>query len=300
MSKYNPSEEFMHVFPNAKHTIADQRDCYNFCAGPCVLPRAVMEVAQKEMFNYRGSGQSVMELSHRQDEFRYISLMTKREIRKFLRVPDNFRILLQQGGATMQYTAIVKNLIGLKPHNKGMTMRTGMWSDQNVDELRKHCNTIVVVDNVASNDCTKMEPHSTWKIDPEASFFCMCSNETVNGFEQPFENFPFHLIPKDIPICVDMSSNIGTCNVPWEKLGVVYMGAQKNLGTAGCTVIIIREDLLGKQAKDTPILCDWDTFEKSPDTYYNTPAVWPMYVTGLNVSYMNQMGGLDYYIQLAN
>lgn len=216
MSKYNPTEKNMHDF-NTDHVIADGRGCYNFCAGPCVLPKAVLEIAQKEMFDYRGSGQSVMELAHRQDEFRYISIQTKREIRKFLEVPDNFRILLQQGGATMQYTAIVKNLINLKPHGKGMTMRTGMWSDQNLDELNKHCKPVIVVDNVKDNDCSAMTPSSKWNIDPEASFFCMCSNETVNGFEQNLDTFPWHLIPKDIPVCVDMSSNIGTCKVPWNN-----------------------------------------------------------------------------------
>jgi phosphoserine aminotransferase len=97
-----------------------------------------------------------------------------------------------------------------------------------------------------------------------------------------------------------MSSNIGTCKIPWEKLGMVYAGAQKNLGAAGTTVMIIREDLFGNAEKDTPVLCDWDEFEKSPDTYYNTPAVYPMYITGLNCSYMNQMGGLDRYIELAH
>ena len=197
------------------------------------------------MFDFRGTGQSVMELAHRQDEFRYISLMTKREIKKFLNVPDNFRVLLQQGGATMQYTAIVKNLINLKPHGKAMTMRTGMWSDQNLDELSRHCKPVVVCDNVKENDCTAMVTSDKWTIDPEASFFCMCSNETVNGFEQNLDTFPWHLIPKDMPVCVDMSSNIGTCNVPWDKVGVVYMGAQKNLGTSGCTIVIIREDLFG-------------------------------------------------------
>lgn len=112
--------------------------------------------------------------------------------------------------------------------------------------------------------------------------------------------FPWQLFPRDMPVAVDMSSNIGTTEVPWDKLGVVYMGSQKNLGTAGCTVICVREDLLGKAQEDVPILCDWTTHEKSPDTYYNTPAIWPMFVTGLNVSYQNQMGGLQHYIQLAN
>ena len=127
MSTYKATAEFMDTF-NTKHVFADGRDCYNFCAGPCVLPKAVLERAASEMYNYRGSGQSVMELGHRQDEYRYISQMTKKEIRKFLKVPDNFRILLQQGGATMQYTAIVKNLIGRKPKRIANLMLTGLWS----------------------------------------------------------------------------------------------------------------------------------------------------------------------------
>lgn len=226
--------------------------------------------------------------------------MTKKEVRKLLQVPDNFKVLLQQGGATMQYTAMAKNLIGLKPARKAMIMRTGMWSNQNLAELEKFCNIVVVADNIKDNDCTKMVPVSEWKIDPEASFFHFCVNETVNGFEIDFETFPFHLIPKDIPIICDMSSNIATTHVPWDKVSMVYMGAQKNLGAAGCTVMVIREDLFGHADKDTPILCDWALHEKSPDTYYNTPAVFPMYITGLNCSYMNQMGGLEYYIKLSD
>ena len=156
----------------------------------------------------------------------------------------------------MQYTAIVKNLIGLKPHGKAMTMRTGMWSNQTLAELSKYCKPVVVADNVTENDCSKMVEHKNWKIDPEASFMCFCANETVNGFEQPLDKFPWHLLPKGMPCCIDMSSNIGTCHVPWNNghVGVVYMGAQKNLGTAGCTVIVIREDLFGHKQKDPPIL----------------------------------------------
>lgn len=125
---YDPIEEHIHEF-DMTPTLADKRAAYNFCAGPCVLPHAVLDIAQKEMFDYRGTGQSVMELSHRQDEFRYINIMTKREIKKFLRVPDNFVVMMQQGGATQQYTSVVKNLINLKPHKKAMIMRQGMWSN---------------------------------------------------------------------------------------------------------------------------------------------------------------------------
>lgn len=180
-------------------------------------------------------------------------------------------------------------------------MRTGMWTNQNIDELKKHCSKITIVtDAIGGHDCTAVSDYSTWKIDPEASFFGMCTNETVNGIEFNWDTFPFHIIPKDCPVVADMSSNIGTNVIPWDKLGVVYAGAQKNLGAAGCTVIVVREDLLGHAELDCPILCDWKMFENSPDTYYNTPAIFPMYVTGLNCSYMNQMGGLDHYIELAN
>jgi len=102
-----------------------------------------------------------------------------------------------------------------------------------------------------------------------------------------------------MPITVDLSSNVGTADIPWDKLGVVYFGAQKNMGISGCTVTVVREDLLGHRAKDTPILADWLEYENSPDTYYNTPAIWPMYMCGMMASYMNQMGGLDYYKLLA-
>lgn len=241
-----------------------------------------------------------MELSHRQDEFRYISTMTKNEIRKFLKVPDNYRILLQQGGATMQYTAICKNLIGLKPKRIANLMVTGMWSNQNYHEMNKFCNVNLVANNWTDNDCTRMVPSDQWVVHPEASFFYFCTNETVHGFEFDLETFPWHLIPSDQPIVGDWSSNIGTKPVPWDKFSCVFFGAQKNFGPAGCTVIIVKEDLFGHADKDVPILCDWKTFEESPDTYYNTPAVWPMYVTGMNAAYMNQMGGVDYYTRLSD
>jgi phosphoserine aminotransferase len=195
----------------------------------------------------------------------------------------------------MQYTAIVKNLIGLKPSRVANLMLTGQWSLQNYHEMRKFCKVNLVVDNLTANDCTSCVPPSEWKVDPAASFFYFCANETVNGFEFDLEEFPWHLIPKDMPVVSDWSSCIGTKPVPWDKFAMVFMGAQKNLGPAGCTVMVIREDLFGHADKDVPILCDWKTFEESPDTYYNTPAIFPMYVTGLNVAFMNQKGGVPYY-----
>jgi len=175
-----------------------------------------------------------------------------------------------------------------------------MWSNQNINEMKKFCDVHIVTDAVEEHDCTTVSPTDTWNINPDASFYCICTNETVNGIELDWEDFPFDKVPKDIPIIADMSSNIGTNDIPWDKMGMVYAGSQKNLGTAGCTVLIIRDDLFGHAEPDCPILCDWTLHENSPDTYYNTPAIMPMYITGLNCSYMNQNGGLSRYIDLAN
>jgi phosphoserine aminotransferase len=181
-----------------------------------------------------------------------------------------------------------------------MMNRTGMWSNQNLDEMKKFADIHIVTDAIRDHNCTKVDDYSQWSINRDASFYAICTNETVNGIEFDWEEFPFDRIPDDIPIVADMSSNIGTNIIPWDKLGMVYAGAQKNLGTAGCTVLIIRDDLFGHAEPDIPILCDWTLHENSPDTYYNTPAIMPMYITGLNCSYMNKNGGLSHYIDLAN
>lgn len=183
-----------------------------------------------------------------------------------------------------------------------MVMVTGLWGRQNADEVAKHVNgkLTVVTNAIDEHDCTTISDPSKWNIDPEASFMAMCTNETVNGYELDWDTFPFHLFPEDMPICCDMSSNIGTNHIPWDKLGVVYAGAQKNLGAAGCTIILVRKDLMGHAEPDCPILCDWEAFENSPDTYYNTPAIFPMYITGLTCAYMNQKGGLEHYIEAAD
>lgn len=123
----------------------------------------------------------------------------------------------------------------------------------------------------------------------------ICVNETVHGFEITDENFPWHLIPKDVPIVGDMSSNIATRKIDWNRYSVVYAGAQKNMGPTGVTIIIAKKSLFGKAAPDTPIMCNWEAFEKSPGSYYNTPPVWAIFVTALNVTYMNQNGGLVKY-----
>jgi len=165
--------------------------------------------------------------------------------------------------------------------------------------MRKHGKVNIVANNLTDNNCTKMVDPKKWSIDPKGSFFYFCANETVHGFEIDFKTFPWEKIPKGMPVVVDASSNIGTKPLPWDKLGVVFFGAQKNFGPSGCTVIIVRDDLFGYAAKDVPVMCDWVTFQGATDTYYNTPAVYPLYVTGLNAAHMNKMGGIPHYDKMA-
>lgn len=182
-----------------------------------------------------------------------------------------------------------------------MYLTTGLWSELAVEEARNHVapENIIEVTNTKDSNYTKLTDPSTWNIDNEASYLHVCVNETVHGFEIREENFPWHVFPQDMVVVGDMSSNIGTFKINWQRYDVIYAGVQKNLGPAGANLVICRKDLIGKGEKDCPILNNWDVFEKSPGQYYNTPPVWCIFVCGLNVCYMNQRGGVDHYDRMA-
>ena len=167
-----------------------------------------------------------MELSHRKPQFINIADMTKEEVRRFLNVPETHTIMLNQGGATNQYTAVCKNLIGLRPARKAMYVTTGLWSSQCIKEARKFipAENLIEVTNLSASNYTQMTDPRTWKIDAEASYIHICINETVHGFEITDENFPWDAIPKDVAVVGDMSSNIGTCKINWDRFSVVYAG----------------------------------------------------------------------------
>lgn len=169
-----------------------------------------------------------------------------------------------------------------------MYLTTGLWTTQCIAEARRHHpdGVIEVLNNKESNH-TQMQDPSTWNIDPEASFLHVCVNETVHGFKVSEENFPWDKFPADMTIVGDMSSCIGTEPINWNRYSVVYAGAQKNMGPTGVTIMIVKKSLLGKAEPNCPVMCDWNLFETSPGTYYNTPPCWCIYMTGLNVSYMN-------------
>ena len=161
----------------------------------------------------------------------------------------------------MGYTAITMNLINLRPAQKGMYFVSGLWSEQCIAEARRHLpkNKLIEVTNLKGSDYTQMTDPKTWKIDKDASFFHICVNETVHGFDvDATGNFPWHLIPKDVAIVGDMTSCIGTRPIDWKRFDVVYAGVQKNMGPTGCTIYIVNKKLLGKgMAPDCPVICDW-------------------------------------------
>mmetsp|Transcript_13075 Transcript_13075/g.20307 ORF Transcript_13075/g.20307 Transcript_13075/m.20307 type:complete len:279 (+) Transcript_13075:23-859(+) len=272
---------------------------YNFSAGPCLLPKEVYDTCAKEMHDWHGTGLSVMEMSHRSPEFVSISEKAKADLRKFLSIPENFKIFFFQGGASLQYASIVKNL--LKDGEKGAYLATGLWSEQCINQAKKMCPEDQQPQLLASdkeNGFHGVPEFKDWNMDlDKVSYVHYCQNETVHGVQfkdSEDAQFPFDSF-KDIPVVCDMSSDIASRPIDFSKYGVIYAGAQKNLGAAGCTVVIVREDLIGNQAKDTPFLLDWDLFNKSPDSYFNTPATYPIYVTGLNLDFMLRNGGLEHY-----
>jgi phosphoserine aminotransferase len=171
-----------------------------------------------------------------------------------------------------------------------MFVTTGMWSKECLREAKKFIkpeNIIEVCNTQASGYSTLPDP-STWKIDNNASFLHVCMNETVHGFEIKEDEFPWEKFPKDICIIGDLSSNMGTRKIDWNKFSCVYAGAQKNMGPSGSTIVIVKRSLLGKADPDVPVMCDWEKNEKYLNGYYNTPPCWAIYVMALNVSYMNQ------------
>jgi phosphoserine aminotransferase len=273
---------------------------HNFSAGPCVLPKDVLQQAKDEMMNWHDSGVSVMEMSHRSKEFIEITEQAERDFRDLMDVPKSgFQLFFFQGGASMQFSAIPYNLLGgEKKHGNYLT--TGAWGESAIKEAKKISSPHEVWADSGSK-FTTVPDSDKWSIDKDAAYFHYCDNETIHGVEFPGAgSFPFDVIPENMPIICDMSSNFCSRPVAWDKYGVVYAGAQKNVGPAGVCISVIRDDLIGaNMRKDTPLLFDWKTFRDAPTKFHNTPACYPIYVCGLNLAYMKKQGGLAYYEDLS-
>jgi phosphoserine aminotransferase len=255
---------------------------YNFSAGPSMLPESVLEQAAKEMLNYKDSGMSVMEMSHRSPVYQAIIDEAEADLRKLMNIPDNYKVLFLQGGATQQFAAVPLNL--MNKNGKADYIVSGQFSKKAAEEAAKFGEVNVIASSKDRNFAyiPKVESFS-----PDADYVHICYNNTIFGT-------CYDYIPEtgDIPLVADMSSGILSRPVDVSKFGLIYAGAQKNMGPSGLTVVIVREDLLGKARPETPVMLDWKTMADN-DSMYNTPPCYAIYMAKLVYEWILDMGGLD-------
>lgn len=256
---------------------------FNFSAGPAALPEVVLRQAQEEMLDWHDSGVSVMEMSHRGKQFMAIAEQAEADLRELMAIPENYKVLFLQGGASLQFSAIPLNLLNGK--SSADYALTGHWSRKAVAEAKRYCDVNVVASTVESK-FTSIPGQSEWKLDKNAAFVCYTPNETIAGVE-------FHWIPEtgDVPLVVDMSSNILSRPVDVSKFGVIFAGAQKNIGPAGLTIVIVRDDLIGHADSKTPGLMDYKV-QSEAGSMSNTPATYSWYMAGLVFQWIKSKGGL--------
>ena len=256
---------------------------YNFSAGPATLPLSVLEQARDELTNWRGSGMSVMEMSHRGKEYMSIQAEAEADLRELMNIPANYKVLFLQGGATSQFSMIPMNL--LRGKTSADYLNTGEWSKKAIKEAKKYCNVNIVASSEDKN-FSYAPTQDTWKLDPNAAYVHFTSNETIGGVE-------IFWTPKtgNVPLVMDMSSNILSRPIDVTKYGLIYAGAQKNIGPAGVTIVIVREDLLGETVKGTPVMFDYKTHADN-DSMYNTPPTFGIYIAGLVFKLLKSKGGL--------
>jgi phosphoserine aminotransferase len=255
---------------------------FNFSAGPAVLPEEVLSRAGDEMLDWRGTGMCVMEMSHRGKEFMSIAAEAEKDLRELLAIPRNYKVLFLQGGATLQFAQVPMNLLAGK--GKADYVVTGEWSKKAVKEAQAYCDVHVAA---SSEDKGFTYAPSSWNVRPDSAYVHYCSNETIGGVE-------FHDIPDvggNLPLVADASSHILSRPLDVSKFGLVYAGAQKNIGPAGLTIVIVREDLIGKAQKGTPSVMDYKQ-QAAADSMLNTPATYAIYVAGLVFKWLKAQGGL--------
>lgn len=255
----------------------------NFGAGPAKLPREVLLEVQKELVEHGSSGMSVMEMSHRGTSYMKLHNETVELARELLQVPDNYKVLLMQGGGTGLFAAVAMNLIGRT--GTADYVVTGSWSAKAAKEATKYGKVNQVV--AKPDKFTRVPDCKEWKLDPNASYVYYCDNETIEGVE--FDSVPE---TKGVPLVVDMSSNIMSRPVDIKKYGVIFACGQKNIGPAGITLVIVREDLIGHQLPTTPTILDFSVVAKD-NSINNTPPTFIIYVVGRVFTWIKRHGGVE-------
>ncbi len=255
---------------------------FNFASGPAALPLEVLEQARDELTDWRGSGMSVMEISHRSKAFMAVAAEAEADLRELLAIPGDYKVLFMQGGATAQFSAIPMNLA--RTDACADYINTGAWSKKALGEARHYCKINVAADGAASN-YTSVPLRADWKLTPGAAYLHYTPNETIGGVEFPF-------VPQvDAPLVADMSSTILSRPLDVSRFGLIYAGAQKNMGPSGLSVVIVREQLLGHAREGTPSV--WNYQAVADDgSMLNTPPTFAWYLSGLVFKWLKRQGGL--------
>jgi phosphoserine aminotransferase len=257
---------------------------FNFSPGPAMLPEAVLLKAQAELLDWQGSGMSVMEVSHRGTDFIEFAARSERALRALLGVPDSYKVLFLQGGATLQFAAVPLNLA--PAGSVADYVVTGNWGEKAVQEAERYIRVNVAATGKASKFTTVPDP-KTWQLSSSAAYLHYTPNETVFGVE-------IHAVPEvsDAPLVADMSSTLLSRPIDVSRFGVIYAGAQKNIGPAGLALVIVREDLLGSARRETPGVIDYKTMAEN-DSMWNTPSTLSWYFAGLVFDWLEEQGGLE-------
>jgi phosphoserine aminotransferase len=256
---------------------------FNFSAGPAVLPEEVLRIAAGEMLDWHGSGMSVMEMSHRGKEFISIADEAEADLRTLLAVPAGYKVLFLQGGAIGENAIVPMNLV----HGRTIAdyVHTGEWSKKSIKEAKKYVNVNVAASS-EDQGFTYVPDRATWRLTPGAAYVHICSNETIGGVE-----YQWTPDTGDVPLVADMSSHIMSRVIDVAKYGVIYGGAQKNIGPAGLTIVIVREDLLDRALAITPSAFHWKE-QAEADSMLNTPATYSIYIAGLVFKWLLAQGGV--------
>lgn len=256
---------------------------YNFCAGPAALPEAVLEQARDELLDWRGAGLSIMEMSHRSAEVVGVAEQAEADLRELLGISDDYAVLFLQGGASTQFAAVPLNLLG----EGGVAdyVNTGQWSKKAIAEAKRFGSVNVAATSEDTNFAT-IPAFDSWQLSDGADYLHYTPNETIGGVE-------YFWVPRaNAPLVADMSSTILSRPIDVADFGVIYAGAQKNIGPAGLTLVIVRRDLLGRARAACPAMLNWQIAADN-DSMYNTPPTFALYLAGLVFAWLKEQGGLE-------
>ncbi|BBB22608.1 phosphoserine aminotransferase [Abyssogena phaseoliformis symbiont OG214] len=256
---------------------------YNFSAGPAMLPTQVLKQMQDELLEYGNAHASVMEISHRGADFMAMAQKLEQDLRDLMGVPNHYKVLFLQGGASAQFSMVPINL--LQGKTKANYVHTGHWSKKAIAEGKRYCEVNICTDS-SDNKYTDIDAFENWNIDSDGAYLHYTPNETIAGLE-------FDYVPEvGMLLVADMSSSILSREIDVSKYGVIYAGAQKNIGIAGLTIVIVREDLMGNVVVNQPVLFDYTT-QANNDSMYNTPSTYPWYVASRVFEWLKRQGGLS-------